>query len=61
MMKLPLRIAVACGLLLFASQTNAVYTQDGERKSFAISRADTAPVIDGKLNDEVWKKRHFCR
>ena len=54
-MKLPLRIAVACGLLLFASQTHAVYTQDGERKSFAISRTDTAPVIDGKLNDEVWK------
>jgi len=54
-MRLPLRIAVACGLLLIASQTNAVYTQDGERKSFAISRAHTAPVIDGKLNDDVWK------
>ena len=54
-MKLSLRIAVACGLLLFAAQVSAVYIQDGERKSFAISRADTAPIIDGKLNDDVWK------
>ncbi len=54
-MKLSLRILVACLFLMLATQAGAVYTQDGERKSFDISRTDTAPVIDGKLNDDVWK------
>jgi hypothetical protein len=54
-MKLSLRLTAACGLLLFSAQVDAVYIEDGERKSFAISRADSAPVIDGKLDDDVWK------
>jgi hypothetical protein len=53
-MNFSFRIVVGCGLLFYASQVSAVYTQDGERKSFAISRADTAPIIDGILNDDVW-------
>ena len=54
-MELLLRFAVACGFMLFASQVDAVYIEDGERKSFAISRATSAPVIDGKLDDDAWK------
>ena len=54
-MKLSLRILVACVLLLLAPYVHAVYEDDGLRKSFAISRASTAPVIDGKLNDAVWR------
>ena len=33
----------------------AVYEENGVRKSFAITRAVTAPVIDGRLDDEAWK------
>ena len=54
-MKLPVRALIACGLLLFASHTDALYEQNGIRKSFAISRASTTPVIDGNLDDDVWK------
>ena len=54
-MKWSVRLLVTATLLLFASTGEAVYTQDGERKSFDISRTDAAPVIDGKLNDDVWK------
>lgn len=54
-MKLSLRILVTCLFLMLATQASAVYTQDGERKSFDISRTDSAPVIDGKLDDDVWK------
>jgi hypothetical protein len=54
-MKLPIRLLAIVALLLFASAASAAYTQDGERKSFEISRAETAPVIDGLLDDDVWK------
>jgi hypothetical protein len=54
-MKLSFRLLLAVLLLLFASSAMAVYTQDGERKSFEISRADSAPIIDGRLDDDVWK------
>ncbi len=54
-MSLLLRVAIAGGLLLFASGAGAVYTEDGERKSFQITRTDSAPVIDGKLDDLVWR------
>ena len=56
-MKLSLRIAVACGFLLFASQVNAVYIQDdGERKSF--SKTLDGPgeyliTVDGNPTDEM--------
>ena len=54
-MKLSLRVLVASALLLFAPYTEAVYEDNGLRKSFAISKAGTAPVIDGNLDDEVWR------
>ncbi len=54
-MKLSLRILVACILLLLAPHVAAVYEDNGLRKSFAISRAGTAPVIDGKLDDDAWR------
>ena len=54
-MKLSVRLLLATVLLLAASVAVASYTTNGERKSFEISRADTAPIIDGKLNDKVWQ------
>jgi hypothetical protein len=50
-----IRISVAAFLLLLASNAAAVYTVDGERKSFKIFRTKLPPVIDGRLDDEVWK------
>jgi len=50
-----IRISVAAFLLLLASSAAAVYTVDGERKSFEIFRTKLPPVIDGRLDDEVWK------
>jgi hypothetical protein len=54
-MKLSLRVSVACALLLFAPYVQAVFEDDGMRKSFAISKTGSAPVIDGKLDDDVWR------
>ena len=54
-MKLWVRVLVACALLLPATQVDAIYEENGVRKSFAISRATSAPVIDGQLNDAVWR------
>ncbi len=54
-MKLSVRLLVAAFLLLFASTSIAAYSLDGERKSFEISRAESAPVIDGLLSDDVWR------
>jgi len=53
-MKRSIRLLLALLLLLFAGTSAASYTVDGERKSFAISRAESAPVIDGRLDDEAW-------
>ena len=39
--------------LLLPSLSLAV-SGDSDRKSFEISRTDTPPVIDGRLDDEVW-------
>tara|TARA_R110002096_G_scaffold154_15_gene838 strand:+ start:5374 stop:7524 length:2151 start_codon:yes stop_codon:yes gene_type:complete len=50
-----LRIPVAAILLLLVSDAAAIYTVGGERKSFEIRRADVAPVIDGRLDDAVWR------
>jgi len=49
------RISIAAFLLLLASDVAAVYTVDGKRKSFEIFRTKMAPVVDGRLDDEVWK------
>ena len=49
------RILIAGFLLLVAVDAAAVYTVNGVRKSFDISRTTTAPIIDGKLDDEVWR------
>jgi len=54
-MNLLVRLLVAAFLLLFAATSTAAYTVDGERKSFEISRAESAPVIDGLLTDDVWR------
>lgn len=49
------RLLVVSTLMLLACQCAASYTIDGERKSFEIFRAESAPVIDGRLDDEVWR------
>ena len=55
-MSTTVRILAAACLLLFAAEAAAVYTVNGERKSFEIRRTDSPPVIDGKLDDAVWKE-----
>ena len=55
-MTLKIRLLVAAVLLLFAMEAIAVYTVNGERKSFEIYRTDSPPVIDGKLDDDVWNR-----
>jgi hypothetical protein len=54
-MNLSLRALVACALLLLAPCAHSAYENDGMRKSFAISRASSAPVIDGILDDDAWR------
>jgi len=49
------RFSIAAILLLLAAPSAAVYTVNGERKSFEIYRTTSAPVIDGRLDDDVWK------
>lgn len=49
------RLLATALVLLLSSESVAVYTVNGERKTFAISRAETAPIIDGKLDDAVWR------
>jgi hypothetical protein len=53
------RYSTAAFLLLLAAPAFAVYTVNGERKTFEIRRAESAPVIDGRLDDEVWKNAAF--
>ena len=45
---------LGAAFLLMANDAAAIYTIDGERKSFEITRASVAPVIDGRLDDEAW-------
>ena len=40
--------------MLFCASAMAI-TEKNARKSFVISRTDIAPVIDGRLDEEVWK------
>jgi len=49
------RVLAAAIMLLFAAEAAAVYTVNGERKTFEIFRTNSPPVIDGKLDDAVWK------
>lgn len=48
------RLLGAALLLLIVADAAAVYTVNGARKSFEITRTTSAPVIDGKLDDEAW-------
>src|SRR5210317_2375159 len=48
-------ILVTALMLLFAAEAAAIYTINGERKSFEAYRTDSPPVIDGKLDDAVWR------
>lgn len=43
--------AILCLLIPVAGDA---YSPDGSRKSFAITRTTSPPVIDGRLDDEVW-------
>lgn len=54
-MSLFTRVSIAASLLLWTGTADSAYTIDGERKSFEIYRTESAPVIDGNLDDEVWK------
>ena len=54
-MKSSVRLLLAVILLLVARTGNAAYLLDGERKSFEIFRTDSAPTIDGRLDDTVWQ------
>lgn len=49
------RASIATLLLLVTVDAAAVYTVNGARKSFEIRRAETAPNIDGRLDDDVWR------
>ena len=53
-MTLTVRI-IGAALLLCAAEAAANYSVNGERKSFEIHRTDSPPVIDGKLDDAVWR------
>ncbi len=50
---------LAAAALLLAADAAAVYTIDGERKSFEIRRANVPPVIDGRLDDDAWRHAAF--
>ena len=54
-MKLSARLLSGILLLLLAAPCIATHTLEGERKSFRIFRAESAPTIDGNLNDDAWK------
>ena len=53
------RLIIAAMLLLFAADAAANYIVNGERKSFEIRRTGSPPVIDGNLDDAVWKDAAF--
>jgi Carbohydrate family 9 binding domain-like/Domain of unknown function (DUF5916) len=47
-------LIIVAGLALLLPSLSLAITVDDDRKSFEISRAATAPVIDGRLDDAVW-------
>ena len=52
-----LTLAASLGLLL--PSLSLAVTGENDRKSFEISRTDTPPVIDGRLDDAVWATAAF--
>ena len=52
-------MTIVAGLVLLMPSLSLAVTADGDRKSFKISRAATAPVIDGSLDDAVWADAAF--
>jgi hypothetical protein len=54
-----LRLLCATTLLLFATEAAGAYAADGARKSFEIFRTDSPPIIDGKLDDAVWRATEY--
>ncbi len=48
------RQLVLLSLILLLPSLSLAITGDSDRKTFAISRTDTPPVIDGHLDDAVW-------
>lgn len=50
------RFIAAFALLLLFSDALATYIVNGERKQFEVSRVETAPQIDGRLDDEIWQR-----
>src|SRR5210317_227563 len=54
-----LRLLCVTTLLLFATEAAGAYAADGARKSFEIFRSDSPPVIDGKLDDAVWRATEY--
>jgi hypothetical protein len=58
-MTLNIRLLITALLSLCAAEAAAVYTVDGQRKSFEIYRTASPPNIDGKLDDAVWREAAF--
>lgn len=50
------RLIAVAALLLLTCNAFATYIVNGERKQFEIYRVDTAPKIDGRLDDEIWRR-----
>ena len=50
------RFIAATAMLLLFNDALATYIVNGERKQFEIYRVDSAPQIDGRLDDEIWRR-----
>ncbi len=50
-------LVISLGLLL--PSLSLAVTGENDRKSFTISRTDTPPIIDGRLDDAVWASAAF--
>jgi hypothetical protein len=48
-------LILAIAGLLFLLTAPALAFNQGERKSFAIARTDSAPVIDGRIDEDAWR------
>ena len=53
------RQLVLLTLILLLPSLSLAVTGTGDRKSFEISRTDTPPIIDGRLDDAVWANAAF--
>ena len=54
-MRLSIRLSAAALLSILTVDALAAYIVNGQRKSFEIYRTESAPTIDGRLDDEVWQ------